>query len=71
MALREIKHPISYFGEGPIERRERLRNLTAKIVIESGQVPNFHFKRDNYTNQKDENEYYWFPGTKKLLDFRN
>jgi len=43
MALREIKHPVSYFAEGifkidlgPIERRERLRNLTAKIVIESG-----------------------------------
>jgi hypothetical protein len=31
-----------------MERRERLRNLTAKIVIESGQIPNFHHKKDNF-----------------------
>ncbi|OQR74389.1 U4/U6 small nuclear ribonucleoprotein Prp4-like, partial [Tropilaelaps mercedesae] len=28
--LREIGHPICFFGEGPADRRERLRNILAK-----------------------------------------
>lgn len=28
--LREIGHPICLFGEGPADRRERLRNILAK-----------------------------------------
>ncbi len=27
MRLRELKHPICYFGEGPAERRERLEKI--------------------------------------------
>lgn len=33
MALRELEHPICLFGEGPAERRDRLRELIAKVLV--------------------------------------
>jgi hypothetical protein len=35
-----------------MERRERLKNLTAKMVLESGEVPNFHDESDQYNKKK-------------------
>ena len=41
MRLRELNEPICLFGEGPAERRDRLRNLMAKFFIDHGEVPQF------------------------------
>jgi len=35
-----------------MERRERLRNLTAKIIMESGEMPNFINEKDNLNKKK-------------------
>ena len=33
--LRELGHPITIFGEGPADRRERLREVIAKLELSS------------------------------------
>lgn len=37
-ALRNFGEPITYFGEGPAERRDRLKLLMAKLQVETGEA---------------------------------
>ena len=39
--LREMGHPICLFGEGPADRRERLRNKVSEYCVENGEAPAF------------------------------
>jgi hypothetical protein len=34
--LRRFNEPICLFGEGPAERRDRLKNILAKMEVEQG-----------------------------------
>ena len=34
--LRQFQQPVCLFGEGPAERRDRLKNILAKLEVEQG-----------------------------------
>lgn len=40
--LREIGHPITLFGEGPFDRRERLKHLIAQLQLAKEQTEGAH-----------------------------
>jgi len=63
--LREMKHPVTYFGETAADRRERLRQLLAKTLIETGAVPAF---KQTTTSKKEEesSDYYLYEGPPEL-----
>jgi U4/U6 small nuclear ribonucleoprotein PRP4 len=41
LRLRELGHPICLFGEGPADRRDRLRVKVSEYCVEHGEVPAF------------------------------
>ncbi|ORZ35049.1 U4/U6 snRNP-specific spliceosomal protein [Catenaria anguillulae PL171] len=62
--LRELQHPITLFGEGPAERRDRLRVLISELEGEGVTVT---FDVNMEEEEDDEDEEYWTPGTDELL----
>lgn len=71
--LRELKQPICYFGEGPAERRERLKTLLAKILMESGSLPAFNKTTGQIgeaVQRDEENEYFLYEGEALLKSVR-
>lgn len=74
MKLREMKHPICYFGEGPVERRERLKSLLAKILLEGGSLPAFTKIAAGGVSETlvrdEENEYFLYEGDSNLKQVR-
>ena len=75
LKLRELKHPICYFGEGPFERRDRLKTLLAKILMENGALPQNTNKTLGSTNNEpmtrdEENEYFLYEGDSSLKSIR-
>jgi U4/U6 small nuclear ribonucleoprotein PRP4 len=69
LMLRSLQEPITCFGEGPFERRERLRNILAKS-------DNLNLKklteklRPEEEEEDDENEEFFTEGSPTLLDTR-
>ncbi|KAL7752758.1 hypothetical protein RI367_001760 [Sorochytrium milnesiophthora] len=61
--LREFGHPITLFGEGPAERRDRLRDLLARM--EGVQAMNEDESNDE--SEDDEQGDFWTHGTDDLL----
>lgn len=41
MRLREMNNPICLFGEGPADRRDRLRVKVSEYCVEHGEAPAF------------------------------
>ncbi len=39
--LRELGHPITFFGEGPADRRERLKQVIAELELSSDELKTF------------------------------
>ena len=66
--LRELGHPITYFGETPADRRDRLKQLLSKILIETGSVPTF--KKHKTHLRDEENEYFLYEGSAELKNAR-
>ncbi|KAI9183238.1 hypothetical protein H9P43_004155 [Blastocladiella emersonii ATCC 22665] len=62
--LRELGHPITLFGEGPAERRDRLRHLISQM---DGVTVTFDDESDS---EGEEEEVYWTAGTDELLHAR-
>ncbi|OLL23946.1 putative WD repeat-containing protein [Neolecta irregularis DAH-3] len=60
--LRELGEPVTFFGEGPAERRDRLRNLLARS---DGVLPEQQTIRED-----EEEEEYYTPGVQELLATR-
>ncbi|KNE60554.1 hypothetical protein AMAG_05933 [Allomyces macrogynus ATCC 38327] len=61
--LRELGEPITLFGEGPAERRDRLRMLISQM---EGVTITFDEDKD----EDEEEEEYWTPGSEELLQAR-
>lgn len=72
MKLREMKQPICYFGEGPAERRERLKSLLARILLEGGSLPSFSKtgQIQEAVQRDEENEYFLYEGDSSLKAVR-
>lgn len=39
--LRELGHPVTYFGEGPADRRERLKQVIAELELDEEEAKDF------------------------------
>lgn len=72
LKLRELKQPICYFGEGPVERRDRLKNFLARYFLESGTLPAFAKGgvTGETTMRDEENEYFLYEGEATLKEHR-
>lgn len=59
LRLRELHEPIILFGEKPEDRRERLRNLLAKLGLDNG-MPTLSSdsEDDDDEDEDDEDDYY-------------
>ncbi|KAI9137114.1 WD40-repeat-containing domain protein [Paraphysoderma sedebokerense] len=64
--LRELDEPITLFGEGPAERRDRLRELLASM----DGVELIQDQDEEMEEEKEEKEEFWTPGTDELLHAR-
>lgn len=67
--LRELNEPIILFGEGPADRRDRLRYL---LSLQDGDI-RMHAAGDTQgaeDNDEDDEEEYYTPGVQELLDAR-
>ncbi|KAI9217947.1 WD40-repeat-containing domain protein [Blastocladiella britannica] len=62
LKLREFGHPITLFGEGPAERRDRLRKILS--TMDGVQVT---FDDPDASDASDDGEEYFTPGTAELL----
>ncbi|EAR86214.1 U4/U6 small nuclear ribonucleoprotein Prp4 (macronuclear) [Tetrahymena thermophila SB210] len=67
--LRQLGHPICYFGENNADRRERLKKVQAEYIMEHGDLPQF-IKLEEKQKQNDENEHFYYPGIKELKEIR-
>ncbi|KAG1661438.1 U4/U6 small nuclear ribonucleoprotein Prp4 [Nymphon striatum] len=67
--LRQLGEPICLFGEGPAERRDRLRNLIA--TVGSDAIKNRSVQQVDEDQQKKESETTWYhEGTEVLKQAR-
>ena len=41
LCLRDIGHPICYFGEDTADRRERIKSLCTQYLLKEGKMPEF------------------------------
>lgn len=72
-ALRNLQEPITYFGEGPVERRERLiklvnenENIRQSFLSQQGEK-----EQEQQPDKEDvENGEFYTPGTDELLHAR-
>lgn len=63
--LRELGEPITLFGEGPPERRNRLREILARMGIETGEpAPETGEEKDKQKSKEDE--YFFYEGPPEL-----
>jgi U4/U6 small nuclear ribonucleoprotein PRP4 len=65
--LREMGHPICYFGEGPADRRERLRSIVADLAEKGIRVT---LERKQETTEQepiDEDSVWYHEGPNELL----
>lgn len=70
--LRQLGEPITLFGEGPAERRDRLRELLtqrAEEDVEMGEAPSGGSVGDGEEDEEQEEEYYT-EGVPELVDAR-
>lgn len=70
MRLRELKQPVTYFGETAADRRERLRALMAKILTETGELPKFSKIAKEKNVRDEENEHFYYEGPDALKEAR-
>ncbi|KAK1832807.1 pre-mRNA splicing factor [Podospora conica] len=71
--LREMGEPITLFGEGPADRRDRLRGLLAEVAQKGGQDKADVEMQDAADDDKaaeDEEEEFYSRGTEELLQAR-
>lgn len=66
--LRQLYQPVHLFGEGIIERTERLRNAIVKYAEENGSVPKFG--GDDKREEVKKVEEFFTEGGKDLRDAR-
>ncbi|PSN63090.1 U4/U6 small nuclear ribonucleo protein-like protein Prp4 [Corynespora cassiicola Philippines] len=67
--LRSLKEPTILFGEGPGDRRDRLRSLLADIAEKSGEDVDVQMQDADEGGGNEEEEFYT-SGTQRLLEVR-
>lgn len=84
MYLRKLGEPVTYFGEGNFERRQRLLRLVGELPSESlrnlnkldiesdllGDIEMDIGDEQDETNDEDEEEDFYTPGSQELLNSR-
>ncbi|CEQ40267.1 SPOSA6832_01870, partial [Sporobolomyces salmonicolor] len=54
--LRELGEPITLFGEGPADRRDRLRDILAKARLEKGEQMDVDEESEEESDESDEED---------------
>lgn len=70
--LREIGEPITLFGEGPADRRDRLRDLIARARLEKGEAMDVEEeqKESSESEEEEEEEEFYTEGSPALKQAR-
>lgn len=68
--LRSMGEPITLFGEGPGERRDRLRSILANIAEEAGEDGDIQMQEADTAGGDDQEEEFYTTGTDSLLEAR-
>ena len=70
--LREIDEPITLFGEGPADRRDRLRDLIARARLEKGEAMDVEEeqKESSESEEEEEEEEFYTEGSPALKQAR-
>jgi U4/U6 small nuclear ribonucleoprotein PRP4 len=69
--LRELNHPICYFGEKAFDRRERLKKILTNKVLTEGKIPTFTKKIEKTEeNRVLDNEIFYTEGSLELKQIR-
>lgn len=74
LRLREMGHPICFFGEDPGDRRERLRARAIEYYIQhDGSAPTFCLKTTHHTQEAQkakDGEVFYTEGSEELKEAR-
>lgn len=71
LRLRELGEPITLFGEGPAERRDRLREHLSRLAGEEVEMEkDEEEEKEKEEEEKETAEEFYTIGTKSLLDAR-
>ncbi|GAA5861833.1 hypothetical protein JCM3774_001318 [Rhodotorula dairenensis] len=71
--LREIGEPVTLFGEGPADRRDRLRDLIARARLDKGEgmeVEEEQQKESSESEEEEEEEEFYTEGSPALKQAR-
>jgi U4/U6 small nuclear ribonucleoprotein PRP4 len=68
--LRSMGEPITLFGEGPSDRRDRLRSLLATQAEEAGEDGDIQMQEAEGAGGDDQEEEFYTQGTELLLEAR-
>lgn len=70
--LREIDEPITLFGEGPADRRDRLRDLIARARLEKGETMEVEEESEesSESEEDEEDEEFYTEGSAALKQAR-
>ncbi|GAA5981989.1 hypothetical protein JCM10908_004694 [Rhodotorula pacifica] len=70
--LREIGEPITLFGEGPADRRDRLRDLIARARMEKGEAMDVEEEQEesSESEESEEEEEFYTEGSPALKQAR-
>ncbi|GAA6050169.1 hypothetical protein JCM3770_000435 [Rhodotorula araucariae] len=68
--LRELGEPITLFGEGPADRRDRLRDLIAKARLERGEAMDAEEESSESESEEEKEEEFYTEGSAALKKAR-
>lgn len=67
--LRDLDEPMTYFGEGPTERRNRLGRFLA--ILSPEERAKLQIYQEQKIEDKEQDETFYHPGSELLRDIRN
>ncbi|GAA5910966.1 hypothetical protein JCM6882_006732 [Rhodosporidiobolus microsporus] len=68
--LRELGEPVTLFGEGPADRRDRLRELIAKARLERGETGEVEEESEESESEEEKEEEFYTEGSAALKKAR-
>lgn len=64
--LRQLGQPVTYFGESPAERRDRLKRMLQDHLVQFGRLPQFMPRNTHQYTANVENEFFMYEGSELL-----